>query len=74
MQNFINDNARFCYQNNEKVLSSNNFRRMQIWIKKKIKMENLIGHELVKRASDESGSESDNHSNDETKSDDESDQ
>ena len=37
-------------------------------------MENLIGHELVKRASDESGSESDNHSNDETKSDDESDQ
>ena len=70
MQNFINDNARFCYQNNEKVLSSNNFRRMQ----KKIKMENLIGHELVKRASDESGSESDNHSNDETKSDDESDQ
>ena len=37
-------------------------------------MENLIGYELVKRASDESGSESDNHSNDETKSDDESDQ
>ena len=30
MQNFINDNARFCYQNNGKVLSSNNFRRMQI--------------------------------------------
>ena len=30
MQVFIDNNARFCYQNKEKVLSSNTFGRMQI--------------------------------------------
>ena len=29
-QVFINNNARFCYQSKEKVLSSNTFGRMQI--------------------------------------------
>ena len=29
MQVFINNNARFCYQSKEKVLSSNTFGRMQ---------------------------------------------
>ena len=33
-QVFINNNARFCYQSKEKVLSSNTFGRMQIWSKK----------------------------------------
>ena len=30
MQMFFNNNARFCYQSKEKVLSSNIFGRMQI--------------------------------------------
>ena len=34
MQVFVNNNARFCYQSKEKVLSSNIFGRMQIWNKK----------------------------------------
>ena len=33
-QVFINNNARFCYQSKEKVLSSNTFGRMQTWSKK----------------------------------------
>ena len=56
MQVFNNNNARFCYQSKEKVLSSNTFGRMQIWTKK-IKMENLIDVDLEKSSSDESGSE-----------------
>ena len=40
---------------------------------KKIKMENLLDYDLEKRLSDESGSESDNDSNDQTESDDEKD-
>ena len=31
---FINNNARFCYQSKEKVLSSNTFRRMKILARK----------------------------------------
>ena len=34
MQFYINNNAGFCYQSKEKVLSSNIFGRMQIWNKK----------------------------------------
>ena len=34
MQVFINNNARFCYQSKEKVLSSNTFRRMKILARK----------------------------------------
>ena len=34
MQLFINNNARFCCESREKVLSSNTFRKMQIWNKK----------------------------------------
>ena len=34
MQVLINNNARFCYQNKEKVLSSNTFGRMQISARK----------------------------------------
>ena len=34
MQMFINNNARFCYQSKEKVLSSNTFRRMKILARK----------------------------------------
>ena len=64
---FINNNARFCYQSNEKVLSSNIFRGIQIWTKN-TKMENLVGDGLEKSESDESDSDS----NDETESDDES--
>ena len=61
MQVFINNNARFCYQSKEKVLSSNTFGRMQIWTRKN-KMENFINDDLEK-------SESDSGSNDETESD-----
>ena len=56
---FINNNARFCYQTKEKVLSSNTFWRMQIWTKK-IEMVNLIDDDLEKSSSDESDSEPDN--------------
>ena len=34
MQVFINNNASFCYQSKEKVLSSNTFERMQILTEK----------------------------------------
>ena len=34
MQVFTNNNARFCYQSKEKVLSSSIFGRMQITTKK----------------------------------------
>ena len=34
MQAFVNNNARFCCQSKEKVLSSNTFGRMQIWTNK----------------------------------------
>ena len=43
----------------KKVLSSNNYGRMQTWTKK-IKMEDLVNDDLEKRSSDKSGSESDN--------------
>ena len=42
MQVFINNNVRFCYQSKEKVLSSNTFGRMQIWIKKRWKWRTLL--------------------------------
>ena len=48
---------RFCYQNKEKVLSSNTFERMQIWTRK-----DKNGKSLKKSFSNES----DNDSNDET--------
>ena len=48
MQDLINDNAIFCYQSKEKVLSSNTFGKMQVWTKK-IKMENFIDDDLEKR-------------------------
>ena len=60
---FINNNARFCYQSKEKVLSSNTFWRMQI------KMENFIDDNLEKSSSDES----DNDSNEEIEYDNEKD-
>ena len=74
MQVFINNNARFCYQSKEKVLSSNTFERMKIptkkdkngkpyWWRFKI-LENLIVDDDLRfwktLSSDESGSKSDN--------------
>ena len=56
MQVFINNNARFCCQSKEKVLSSNTFRRNM-----KIKMENLIDDDLEKSSSDEPDNEDDNN-------------
>ena len=47
---FINNNARFCYQSKEKVLSSNTPGR-------------IIDDDLEKSLSDECGSESDEESN-----------
>ena len=73
MQVFINNTARFCYQSKEKVLSSDFFLEECKCELKKIKMENLLDYDLEKRLSDESGSESDNDSNDQTESDDEKD-
>ena len=61
MQVFINNNARFCYQSKEKVLSSNTLRRMQM-LTRKDKIENLIDDDLEKSSPDET----DNDSNDET--------
>ena len=69
---FINNNARFCCQSKEKVLSSNIFGRMQIWTKKD-NNEKYIDDDLEKSSSDESDSEADNDSNDETESDNEKD-
>ena len=34
MQVLINNNARFCYQSKEKMLSSNAFGKMKIWTRK----------------------------------------
>ena len=59
MQVFINNNARFCYQSNEKVLSSNTLGRIQICKKKNIKMESVIDDDLEKSSSHESDSKSD---------------
>ena len=53
----INNNARFCYQSKEKVLSSNTFWRMQLWGKKD---KNFTDDDLEKSSSDKSGSKSDN--------------
>ena len=64
---FINNNARFCCQSKEKVLSSNIFGRMQIWTKKD-NNEEYIDDDLEKSSSDESDSEADNDSNDERES------
>ena len=82
MQVFINDNAR----SNIKCLSMIMLDSKKKYFPqtlleeckyepKKMKMENLIDDDLEKVClmSDESGSESDNHSNDETESDDEKD-
>ena len=71
MQVFINNNASFCYQSKEKVLSLKFFRRMQIWTKKD-KNRGPYWWWFRKSESGESGSESDSDSNDETESDDES--
>ena len=60
LQVFINNNARFCYQSKEKVLSSNTLGRMQIWTRKD---KNGKSYDLEKSLSDESGSESDDESN-----------
>ena len=68
MKVFVNNNARFCCQRKEKVLSSNTFGGMQI-ATKKIKMKSFIEDDLEKRSSDESDNEDDNDSNDEKKSD-----
>ena len=68
MQVFINNNARFCYQSKEKVLSQTFLEECKSE-PKKIKMENLTDDDLEKSESDESDSDS---SNDETESDDES--
>ena len=57
MQVLINNNARFCYQSNEKVLSSNTLGRIQICKKKK--MESVIDDDLEKSSSHESDSKSD---------------
>ena len=64
MQVFINNNARFCCQSKEKVLSSNDFGRMQIRTRK-VKMENLIDDNLEKSSSDEYDSESDDENDNE---------
>ena len=72
MQVLINDNARFCCQSKEKVLSSNTFGKMQIWTRKDKNGEPYWWW-FRKCLSDKSGSESDNDSHDETESDDEKD-
>ena len=61
MQVFIINNAGFCYQNKEKLLSSKTFGRMQISIRKD-KNEKSDWCDLEKSLSDES----DNCTNDES--------
>ena len=82
MQVFINDNARFnikCLSmimlDSKKKYFPQTLLEECKYEPKKMKMENLIDDDLEKVClmSDESGSESDNHSNDETESDDEKD-
>ena len=79
---FINDNARFnikCLSmimlDSKKKYFPQTLLEECKYEPKKMKMENLIDDDLEKVClmSDESGSESDNHSNDETESDDEKD-
>ena len=64
MQVFINNNARFCHKSQEK---EKNFPLTLLeeckYEQKKMKMENLINDDLEKSLSDQSGSESDNESN-----------
>ena len=60
MQFFINNNARFCCQIKEKTLSTNAFRRMQIWTKKDKNGINLIDDDLEKSSSDDTDNEDDN--------------
>ena len=70
MQDIINNNATFCYQSKEKVLSPLLTLLEECKCKpKKIKTENLIDDNLGKCSSDES----DNAFNDETESDNEKD-
>ena len=57
MQVIIDNNARFCYQSEEKVLSSNAFGPMQIWTRKD-KKESLTDDDLEKSSSIEYDSES----------------
>ena len=73
MQVFINNNARFCCQSKEKVLSSNTFGGMQIWSKKD-KNAKLYWWWFRKSSSDESDNEDDNDSNDKTELADENDE
>ena len=56
MQVFTNNNARFCYQSKEKVLSS----LLEECKYEKKKDKNLIDDDLEKSSSDKSGSKSDN--------------
>ena len=64
----INNNARFCYQSKEKVLSSNTFLEECKYEQEKTKIENLTDDDLEKSLSDESDCESDHDKdNDECK-------
>ena len=51
--------SRFCYWRKEKVLSSNTFRRMQIWTKKD-RIRKAFDDDLEKSESDESDSDFNN--------------
>ena len=63
MQLFINNNARFCYQSKEKVLSSNTFLEECKYEQEKTKIENLPDDDLEKSLSDESDCKSDHDKN-----------
>ena len=64
----INNNARFCYQSKEKVLSSNTFLEECKYEQEKTKIENLTDDDLEKSLSNESDCESDHDKdNDECK-------
>ena len=58
---FVINNARFCYQSKQKVLSSNTFGRIQ--------MENLFNDDLDPSSYDESDNESDNEIDNESDND-----
>ena len=66
---FVINDTRFCCESKEKVLSSNNFRRVWIW-NEKTKMKKLINDELESSSSDnETESESDNEPDNESDND-----
>ena len=63
------NNARFCCQSDQKVLSSNTLQRIETWYKKS-KTENFINDDLDPSSSnDETDSDSDNETDNESEND-----